>query len=290
MPARLIVYPLFFILKDFLIAALLAKMKTPKRLGIGFFSIGMIASVSELAGYWFIQFFSRELTAMRYWDNFPAVLAGFAVSVALCALSLLVLLLIKKQFSKETAVFIPAVLAACAPYVFLLPMDDKMLYSMILLLLLVFLIPFSVSVVITNIVYRIYKQRRLQNQLTDFRRKEVKWSCIAKMTGWTLVFVVLFFGSFHAIWNKKNHIEISLFWQLAPFFLAVIVHFIYLSETIFEIRDSSQKRNLIWLALLTVLNAPYSILLPVLSRFINLKPFFAWLGINTMPFFTWLGV
>lgn len=106
------------------------------------------------------------------------------------------------------------------------------------------------------------------------------------MTGWALTFVVWFVASFIAVWNKKSSMEVSLFWQLAPFFLAVIVHFIWLSESIFEIREAAQKRNLIWLALLTVLNAPYSLLCPVLSRFVDMKPFFAWLGLNL----EWLGI
>ena len=79
MPARLIVYPLFFILKDFLIAYLLAKTETPKKPEIGFFPIGVIASVSELAGFWFIQMFAGEATVRRYGDNLPVVLAGFAI-------------------------------------------------------------------------------------------------------------------------------------------------------------------------------------------------------------------
>ena len=71
MPARLIIYPLFFILKDFLIAYLLAKTETPKKPEIGFFPIGVIASVSELAGFWFIQMFAGEATVRRFWHNFP---------------------------------------------------------------------------------------------------------------------------------------------------------------------------------------------------------------------------
>lgn len=291
MPARLIIYPLFFILKDFLIAYLLAKTETPKKPEIGFSPIGVIASVSELAGFWFIQMFAGEATVRRFWHNFPVVLAGFAISAALCVLLLFLIIMSKKQFSKEAAVYALAVSAACvaptcAPYALALTMDSNTFNPLVLLYFLLFLIPVSASVVMTNIVFQIYKRCTPQNQLTDFRRKEVKWSYLAKMTGWALTFVVWFVASFIAVWNKKSSVEVSLFWQLAPFFLAVIVHFIWLSESIFEIREAAQKRNLIWLALLTVLNAPYSILFPVLCRFVDMKPFFAWLGLNL----EWLGI
>lgn len=291
MPARWIVYPLFFVLKDFLIAYLLAKIETPKKPEIGFFPIGVIASVSELSGFWFIQMLTGESTVRHYGEQFPVVAAGFAISAALCVLLLFLLIWSKKQFSKETAVFVLVVSAVCvaptcAPYALSLTMDSKTLNPLVLLCFLLFLIPVSASVVMTNIVFQIYKRCTPQKQLTDFRSKEVKWSYIAKMIGWALTFVVWFVASFIAVWNKKSSMEVSLFWQLAPFVLAVIVHFIYLSESVFEIREASQKRNLIWLALLTVLNAPYSILFPLLSRFVNMKPFFAWLGINT----EWLGI
>ena len=51
MPARLIIYPLFFILKDFLIAYLLAKTETPKKPEIGFFPIGVIFGACRLLVY-----------------------------------------------------------------------------------------------------------------------------------------------------------------------------------------------------------------------------------------------
>jgi len=147
MPARLIIYPLFFILKDFLIAYLLAKTETPKKPEIGFFPIGVIASVSELAGFWFIQMFAGEATVRRFWHNFPVVLAGFAISAALCVLLLFLIIMSKKQFSKEAAVYALAVSAACvaptcAPYALALTMDSNTFNPLVLLYFFYFLFPF----------------------------------------------------------------------------------------------------------------------------------------------------
>ena len=49
MPTRWIVYPLFFVLKDFLIAYLLAKIETPKKPEIGFVVDGIFGPCTKAA-------------------------------------------------------------------------------------------------------------------------------------------------------------------------------------------------------------------------------------------------
>lgn len=269
MDLRFIIYLLFICLKNFELSWVISRTK--KVIKIHFIELGMITTISEIAGFCFIVSQSQSADLLLWWKenvflNKSVCICGFVISVALSVVLLFLLLLFKKQLKHGFIKLSVFVLFLCSPYLFFFS-ESQMVFTAAVSGLLLLFIPICVSSLFTYCVYIVDKRiNKNQDIGIDFRLGEVIWALISRYIGLTATIFVLIITPlklerlFYA-----NTLE-SILLPLTAFSLAVIFNSAYLLLGVFKGKLSGNRQYILYSIILPLLNAPYIFLYPIMNN------------------------